>query len=420
MRQRCATRPGTPADYRELPTKLDEPLPNYGSGEHALFAAVQRSDLATIDVLLHPGADIRKRTEWWAGGFGVLDDCDPNLMNFLVERGAVVDAHAAARLGMMPKLKELVAVDPDVVHARGGDGQTPLHFAYNVEVAKFLLENGADINALDVEHESTPAQYMLRVQQKRHYPRDRQDVAGYLLSRGCKTDILMAAALGDMNLVRHHLDNDPGCIRMRVSEEWFPKQDPRAGGTIYIWTLGANRTAHAVARDFGHEDVVQLLMERIPEDLKLALACELGDEVVFQKFLARNSDAAKTLSEADQQKLPNAAQSNNTKAVRVMLEAGWAVDTAGEMGATALHWAGFNGNAEITREILRFHPALELKSQEYSGTALSWALYGSGNGWHRDTGDFVGTVRSLLEAGATVPPDPEALQPSDAVLEVLP
>lgn len=207
---------------------------------------------------------------------------------------------------------------------------------------------------------------------------------------------------------------------MSVSKEWFPKQDSRAGGTIYSWTLGANRTAHAVARDFGHEDVFQLLMKRTPEDLKLALACELGDEVVFQKFLARNTDAAKTLSKADQQKLPNAAQSNNTKAVRLMLEAGWAVDTAGEMGATALHWAGFHGNAEMTREILRFHPALELKSQEYSGTALSWALYGSGNGWHRDTGDFLGTVRALLEAGATVPPDPEALEPSDAVLEVLP
>jgi hypothetical protein len=40
------------------------------------------------------------------------------------------------------------------------------------------------------------------------------------------------------------------------------------------------------------------------------------------------------------------------------------------MGATALHWAGFNGNAEKTREILRFHPALELKSREYEGTAL--------------------------------------------------
>src|SRR5262249_59703043 len=215
--------------YGELGAKLDEPLPNYGFGEQALFAAVQRSDRATIDVLLQAGADIRKRTDWWSGGFGVLDDCDPSLVNFLVERGAVIDAHAAARLGMMPKLRELVAADPDVVHARGGDGQTPLHFASTVEVASFLLDNGADINALDVDHESTPAQYMLRVEQKRHYPRDRQDTARYLVSRGCKTDILMAAALGDMNLVRRHLDKDPACIRMRVSDEWLPKPDQRSG-----------------------------------------------------------------------------------------------------------------------------------------------------------------------------------------------
>jgi ankyrin repeat protein len=122
----------------------------------------------------------------------------------------------------------------------------------------------------------------------------------------------------------------------------------------------------------------------------------------------------------EQRKLPNAAQNNNTKALRLMLEAGWPVDTPGEMGATALHWAGFNGNAEMAREILRFHPALELKSREYPGTALAWAVYGSGNGWHRDTGDFVGTIRTLLEAGATLPANAEELEPSDAVLEVLP
>jgi hypothetical protein len=289
-----------------------------------------------------------------------------------------------------------------------------------VEIATFLLENGAAIDARDVDHESTPAQYMLRVQQKRHYPKDRQDVAVYLVSRGCRTDLLMAAALGDLNLVRRHLESDPNCIRMNVSEQWFPKQDPRAGGTIYIWTLGAHRTAHTVARDFGHEEVFQLLLQHTPEDLKLALACELGDETVFQDFLARHPNPARMLSETEQGKLPNAAQSNNTNAVRLMLEAGWPVNTPGEMGATALHWAGFNGNAEMAREILRFHPALELKSREYAGTALAWAIYGSGNSWHRDTGDFVGTVRALLDAGATLPPHAEDLEPSDAVLEVLP
>jgi ankyrin repeat protein len=175
-----------------------------------------------------------------------------------------------------------------------------------------------------------------------------------------------------------------------------------------------------VARDFGHEQVFQLLLERTPEDLKLALACELGDEGVFYEFLSKHPNAAKTLSEADQRKLPSAAQSNNTKAVRLMLEAGWPVDAAGEMGATALHWAGFNGNAEMTREILRFRPALELKSREYEGTALGWAIYASGNGWHRDTGDFVGTVQALRDAGSVIPPHAEDLEPSEAVLEMLP
>ena len=406
--------------YPELHAKIDDPLPEYGFGQHALFAAVQRSDRATIDVLLDAGADIRKRTEWWAGGFGVLDDCDPSLVEFLMERGAVVDAHSAARLGMMPKLRELVAADPGVVHARGGDGQTPLHFASTVEVANFLLENGAEIDARDVDHESTPAQYMLRVQQKRHYPRDRQDIARYLVSRGCCTDILMAAALGDTDLLQRHLDSDPACIRMSVSEQWFPKQDPRAGGTIYIWTLGSHRTAHSVARDFGHEEVFQLLMERTPEDLKLALACELGDEAVFHEFLSLHPETARMLSEMEQRKLPNAAQNNNINAVRLMLEAGWPVDTPGELGATALHWAAFNGNAEMTCEILRFQPALELKSREYEGTALGWAVYGSGNGWRRETGNFIGTIRALLEAGAMLPLHAGELEPSEAVLEMLP
>jgi Ankyrin repeats (3 copies)/Ankyrin repeat len=406
--------------YPELRATIDHPLPDYGAGQHALFAAVQRSDRATIDLLLLAGANIRKRTEWWAGGFGVLDDCDSSLVDFLIERGAGLDVHSAARLGMLPKLRELMAADPAAVHARGADGQTPLHFASTVEIAAFLLDHGAAIDARDLNHESTPAQHMLRVQHIRHYPSDRKSVAAYLVSRGCRTDLLMAAALGDVNLVRRHLDSDPNSIRMTVSEQWFPKQDPRAAGTIYNPLLGAHRTAHTVARDFGHEPVFALLLERTPQDLKLALACELGDQAVFHELLKKDPGAVTTLASTNPEKLPDAAQSNNTNAVRLMLEAGWPIDTLGEMGATALHWAGFNGNAEMARELLRYHPALELKSRDYSGTALAWTIFGSGNSWHRDTGDFAATLRALLHAGATIPPHAEELEPSDAVLELLP
>jgi ankyrin repeat protein len=405
--------------FPQLRATLNAPLPGYGFGLNALYAAVQRSDRETIDVLLNAGASISKRSEWWAGSFGVLDECDPSMVPFLTERGAVIDAHAAARLGMLPKLQELIAANPDAVHARGGDGQTPLHFASTVEIAEFLLSAGAEIDARDIDHESTPAQYMLRVGQKRHYPHDRQNVARFLVSRGCHTDILMAAALGDLALVRRHLDANPACIRMSVSPEWFPKKDPRAGGTIYIWTLGGGRTAHTVARDFGHEDVFQLLMEQTPEDLKLALACELGDAAAFHEFLSRNPDAAKNLTAAQQRKLPEAAQSNNTEAVQLMLAAGWPVDMPGDMGATSLHWAAFNGNAEMARVILQFHPTLELLSHEYKSTALAWAIFGSGNAAHRETADYVGVVRALLDAGAKVPPNAEDLEPSDAVMQVI-
>jgi len=408
------------SQHLELRQKINDPLPNYGFGLNALYAAVQRSDRATIHALLNAGANINQRSEWWAGSFGVLDECDPSLLDFLTERGATLDIHSASRLGLMPALHAMLDADPALVHARGGDGQTPLHFASTIEIAEFLLSQGAQIDALDIDHESTPAQYMLRVEQKRHYAHDRQDVARYLVSHGCRTDILMAAALGDADLVRQHLDRDPACIAMQVSDQWFPKKNPQAGGTIYIWTLGARRTAHLVAREFGHEHVFQLLMDRTPEEMKLSLACELGDETAFQKFLSTQPNTVQQLSDAQKQKLPDAAQNNNTKAVRLMLAAEWPVDHPGEMGATALHWAAFNGNAEMTREILRFHPALESKSREYENTALGWAIFASGNSWRRDTADYLGTVLALLEAGAITPPHAEDLEPSDAVLEVLP
>ena len=406
------------ARHADLRAGIDGPLANYGHGQHALFAAVQRGDRATIDVLLAAGADIRKRTEWWAGGFGVLDDCDPSLAGFLIERGAVLDAHSAARLGMLDKLREFIAADAGVVHG-GGGGRTPLHFASTIEIAENLLAHGAEIDALDRDHESTPAQHMLRVEHVRHYPRDRQDVARYLVTRGCRTDILMAAALGDIDLVRRHLDRNPESIRTTVNDAWFPKRDPRSAGTIYYHTIGANRTAHAAARDFGHEDVFQLLMDHTPEDLKLALACDLGDETAFRQYLAKYPDAVQSLSEEQRRKLPDAARNRNIAAVRLMLEAGWPTDARGEYGATALHWAAFNGDTEMARTILRFHPPLEMKSLKEPGTPLSWAIYASGNGWHRDDGDFVSTVQALLNAGATVPPHAEELEPSEAVLELL-
>lgn len=404
-------------EHPELRSDLNEPMADYG-GMQPMLAAVQRSDRNTIDVLLRAGADINVRRRSWAGGLSVLDECAPDLAPFLIERGAVVDAHSAARLGMFEKLAELVSADPGVVHARGADGQTPLHFASTVEIARYLLDHEAEIDARDLQHESTPAQHMLRVTQARHYPHDRQEIARYLVAQGCRTDILMAAALGDLELVRRHLEADPGCLRTQVSEAYFPKQDPRSGGTIYTYLFGRNKTPHQVAHDFGHEEVFHFLMQHSPPEVKLAQACELGDEETFRRLLAARPNLVETLSDEERRSLPDAAQSNNLDAVRLMLAAGWPVDARGEYEMTSLQWAAWHGNVEMVGEILKYGPQLELDCQ-HGITALGSALHGSANGWHRDTGDYVATVEELLRAGAKAPTFSEDLEASDPVRDLL-
>jgi ankyrin repeat protein len=397
------------ARFPELQGHLDEALPGSAFGATALLEAVHHDNRDVVDALLNGGANINQRSHWWAGSFGVLDH-DGSLTDFLIERGAVVDAHAAARLGRIDVLRELLARDPALVHARGGDGQRPLHFASSIEVAQLLLDHGAEIDAIDVDHESTATQWMVR---------DRQDVARYLVSRGGRTDILMAAALGDYATVEAHLARDPSAVRTIVSEEYFPKHDPRSGGTIYTWTLGGGKGPHALAREFGHDQIFRMLMECSPAELQLSVWAEQGDSDEIRALLARDPSVVHRLTAADIRKLPDAARDENAAAVRVMLEAGWPIAAGGQHAATALHWAAFHGNLEITRELLRQDAPLELRDTDFDGTPLSWGIYGSTHGWRAATGNYPAVVEALLDAGATPPTVTDDLPASEAVREVL-
>ena len=377
------------ARYPEFKARINEPVAAFDS---PIITSVRSR--AMLDVLLETGADINAKSRWWAGGFGLLHSAKPDLAKYAIERGAIVDAHAAARLGLFNRLRELIAANPATVNERGGDGQTPLHFASTEEIAGYLLDHGADIDARDVDHESTPAQYMVK---------DRQPVARYLIRRGCKTDILMAAALGDASLVAKHLDADPGCVRMRVDDEIFPMANRKAGGTIYQWTLGWHVSPHEVAKQFGHHDIFSLLMDRSPADVKLMVGCWIGGDATVNAVLSANPNLIQNLSETDRRQLAHAARNNNFAAVRLMLAAGLPVAAAGQHKGTALHWAAFHGNADMANEILRYNPPLETKDADFQSTPLGWAMHGSQHGWYCATGNYAATVEALLKAGARIP-----------------
>ena len=393
--------------HGELRELLKRPIPGGAFGTLPLIAAVSRGDRDLIDVLLDAGADPDARSEWWAGGFTALDEATPELAAYLLERGATLTPHAAARLGWVDRLRELLTADPALARARGGDGQTPLHRAVTAEIADLLLEHGADLDARDVDHESTPAQYLIS---------EHPEVSRHLVELGCRTDLLLLAALGDVPRIAALLDRDPDAIRISVADEWFPRRNPSSGGTIYIWTLGWHRTPPLAAFERGHLDAYRLLLDRSPPSLRLATACEVGDETELRAL--RTEHPAPVLTDADRRRLPDAAQNQNPGAVRRLLDAGWPVEAAGTQGETALHWAAWHGDRALVEDLIRRGAPLEVRERRFGGTPLGWALHGSTNAWPKDEGDHAGVVTALLAAGATRPVGSNA-EVSDAVRAVL-
>ena len=368
------------AHAAELNPALEKPVPGWTFGETPLIAAVRSRDWEMIDALLDAGADVNVRTKWWAGGFGVFDELgdDPELAGHLIERGAIVNVHAAARLGKLDHLQMLIGASPDLVHARGGDGMLPLHFASTLEVAQFLVSAGADLDAIDVDHESTAAQYMVS---------ERQDIANYLLDEGCDTDILMAAALGDEALVEQHLEVKPDSIRTCVSPLWFPMKNERAGGSIYNWMLGRLKTAHQIAYEHEHQSIYRMLMERSPAGLRTAVACEVG-------FVPEEP----AVDVVDHERIVQAAHGNDLEKVKRMLESGWPLGAVDAGGATALHWAAFHGNEALVGLLLAHGARLDQRDSQHGGTPADWAQHGPAKSWIK-TGDYPAVVR-LLRASA--------------------
>jgi ankyrin repeat protein len=347
-----------------------------------------------LDLLLEYGADINAKSKWWAGGFCLLDSANDDLAQHAIKRGARVEIHAAARLGMIDRVRELIAADPALVNAPGGDGKRPLHFARNVEIARFLLDRGAEVDAKDIDHESTPAQYQIE---------NHHDVVRLLIERGGRTDIFMAAALGDPSLLEHHLKQNPNSIRQRIDNSAFPMSNPRAGGTIYFWTLGRDFSPHQVAKKFSHEKALQYLFSQSPPEIQLINYCWAHDEGGLKALLAKQPNLASHVSQADLHSLPNAARDRDHIALRLFLEAGLPIDAPGQHQATALHWAAWHGDVEAVKLLLQHKAPLEAKDRDFNSTPLHWTMHGSENGWHCSEGNYPEVARLLLRAGAKVP-----------------
>jgi hypothetical protein len=364
-------------------------------------------NLPLLDLLLAHGADINLKSAWWAGGFGILES-DVTLEEAapLIVRGAEVDVFAAAHLGMFDRLRQLVDRDPSLVHARGGDGKTALHDARTVEMASYLVAKGAHVDARCVDHESTPAQYLLR---------DAPDVVRYLVSLGARVDIFMAIALRDRTLVARCLADDPDALDHRIGEGMFrvrhngkrPSTADEIGtgrGDIYRWVLGPYVSPVDVARRLGYSDIAEDLLAHASAEQRLLAACASADRPAAERLVASEPGILSRVTAQQQRLIADRAYWNDTAAVALMADLGFDTRATGHNDGDALHWAAFLGNVEMVRILLNHDPAIGVRDASYQGTPLDWCVHGSLFGEKKETGDFAGVLRLLIEAGEAIEP----------------
>jgi hypothetical protein len=402
--------------YRDVRAAINAPI-GYFDGRPAAMA---KKNLRLLDVLLAHGADLNLKSAWWAGGFGLLEyDCTPEEAAPLIERGAAIDVFGAAHLGMFERLRELIDADRSLVHARGGDGKTALHCARTVAIASYLVDRGAEIDARDVDHESTAAQYLIR---------DHPDVAKYLVDRGAWFDIFIAIGLRSAEHVERCLRDDPSALDHRIGQgKYSVAHDGKRASTaaeigdrrgdIYRWVFGHNMSALEAAMRLGFDDIVDLLRRYASPDQQLLAACANGDRAAAEAVVAEHPNVIGGLRPDQRRLIADRAHANDTAAVSLMLDLGFDPRAAGPEHTDALHWAAFLGNADMVRALLRHNPAIGRREPTYGGTPIGWCVYGAVNGWECRRGDFATTAQLLIQAGER--PDPSSLPTGHDALDAV-
>lgn len=362
--------------------------PIFAFGQRAAHIAAKRAPM--LEALIAAGANLNLMSEWENGPYTVLDNATEETARLLLAGGVRLTPNVAARLGWIDELRQLLVANSHLVHARGGDGQQPLHEAATVAIADLLIQHGANVNVRCIDHKATPAQYALA---------ERPDVCRRLLERGAAADIFMPARLGDVALATHLLDVDPQAIAARINEPGYAPVPPLH---IYCWTLGFGLSPHDVALKFGHRDVHDLLTHRSPTRVRFINAVSSGDEAGARAFIDEDPSMLTSLTRGDHSRLAHAIFAGRREAARLMLRLGFDETAGGVDGGTGLHAACWMGDVEMVEAILRRgRVPLETRDPVHLSTPLGWAAFGS---VHRraDDGDYPAVVDRLVAAGADI------------------
>lgn len=392
------------------------------------------------------------------GTIGGTHSAKPARAAAALHRVDVSDPFLACAVGDVDGVSAAVAADPGWVHRPGGPLELPPlvavthsslvrlpEFAPGLrDCARLLLAAGADPDQTVASPDGHPLSALYGAAGITHDA----PMTALLLDAGANPDDdeSLYHALGDIACVRLLLaagatvtgtnamyavaDHDDADVLALLLEHGGDPNEPspswgspllfalrRRYSTAFVRLLldaGADPAAvgpegvdaHRLALRFGLPDIAALLPASGTDDPaeRLIAACTSGDGETARRLLAAHPGLTSTLDAGQRRLLPDLAAAGAADAVRLLVEAGWPVDTlGGDWHATALNHAVFRGDAGLTRFLLEHgaDPAVRHGFGDTVVGTLSWAsLHNDEDGI---AADWAGCAQALRDHGVVLP-----------------
>jgi ankyrin repeat protein len=165
----------------------------------------------------------------------------------------------AIRKDDVKHVQEMLDEDPTLATAEvRGDGSTPLHYVRSVKVAGLLLDQGANLFALDREYRATPMRWAAERFYNVHL--QNMELIRYLQSKGAnEPDFFFAVAIGDVDRAKTFLSQDkklavtPGAVDDVLADGATPLHLAATNGPLAMVKLLVDNGANVNDRGGWHD-----------------------------------------------------------------------------------------------------------------------------------------------------------------------
>jgi ankyrin repeat protein len=381
-------------------------------GATALHWAAQWEDLATVDLLIHAGAEVNAANDYGVTPLAVAcqngGTASAKVVEKLLNAGANPNASlpsgetvlmSASFAGNVDTVKVLLDRGAGVNAKEAAKGQTALMWAASQghrEVVRVLLDHGADVNARSMG-QFTPLLFAAR--------RGDIELARTLIAAGAdieakgadgSTPLLIATFRGHVNLAKALLDSgaDPNVNGLGYTAlHWAAGKNETAGTVPYAqsdkeWAAqigipvekgqldlmralvehGANPNARSARRPSGVADYSRADPFSNNEATPFWLAAKAGDAAAMRLLAAYGADPLLATEDGTTPLMAAAgqatlfakhlgtdtlvAESSRVEACKLALELGANINQANRQGNTALHAAAFSGFTTVVEFLI--------------------------------------------------------------------